>query len=196
MEEGESPAMTNMGEAVAPEAGRERGRAARRSPRRIAQAGMILLAAAVAVALRLWVIESDIVEGSSMAPGLRSGDYLLISKLGRGRRVPRRFDVITFRAPLGKDVLIKRVVGLPGEFVWVWDKQVYVGGGRLHEPYVAKWKGAFDAPAGVGRDRVYVLGDNRDQSEDSRVWGPVPLSSVRGRALLVFFPFQRARIIR
>jgi signal peptidase I len=194
MEEGESPATTNKGEVVAPETGRERHDGRPRSPRRMAKAAIVLVAVAAAVVLRLWVFETDIVEGNSMVPGLRPGDYILISKLGR--TAPRRFDIITFRAPSGKDVLIKRVVGLPGEFVWIWGGHVFVDGGWLREPYVSKWKGGFDAPVGVGRDSIYVLGDNRDSSEDSRIWGPIPLSSVRGRAMLVFFPFQRARIIR
>jgi len=196
MEEGESLAMTNKEELVTPEMGREREGVGPRSPRRMAPAAIVVLAVAVAVLLRLYVLESDIVDGNSMLPGLRSGDYILISKLGRGRKAPRRFDVITFRAPSGKDVLIKRVVGLPGEWVWMSGDHVFVDGGRLREPYVSKWRGGFDAPVWVAHDSIYVLGDNRDSSEDSRMWGPIPLSSVRGRAILVLFPFQRARIIR
>ena len=192
MKDGEQVLASNEAEPTAP-APRA---SAWRSPQRIAKVGILVVAVAVAALLRLYVLESDIVEGGSMVPGLKSGDYIFISKLGRGRRPPRRFDVITFRAPSGKDVLIKRVVGLPGEWVWLWEDHVFVNGGWLREPYLHRWRGGFGAPVWVARDSIYVLGDNRDESEDSRVWGPIALSSVRGRAVLVFFPFTRARIIR
>lgn len=172
---------------------------ARRPKRRltVAELSIAALVIAAAVLLRLYVYESDIVEGASMRPGLQAGDYILLSKLAYRGRSPRRFDVLTLRPPgQTNEVVIKRVVGLPAEWIWVWGRQVFVDEGRLVEPYAAKWKGDFKPPVWVPEGSIYVLGDNRDDSEDSRVWGPVPLSSVRGKALYVYFPFGRARRVR
>lgn len=160
----------------------------------IASAALILVIAAAALT-RAYVFETDVVEGGSMLPGLWPGDYVLVYKLGR-EQAPRRFSVVTFRAPDAPEVLIKRVIGLPGDWVWVWGDHVFVNGGRLEEPYVTRWNGQFLAPVWVPPGSVYVLGDNRDESEDSRVWGPVALSSLRGRAELVFLPLSRAGTIR
>lgn len=172
------------------------GQAAHRPRRLIVTLAVAVLAVAAAVVLRLFVYESDIVEGSSMLPGLRSGDYVLICKLGCDDSPPQRFEIVTFRDPTANDVVIKRVIGLPNEWVWIWGNHVFINGGRLQEPYLAQWRGAFGAPVWVPPNHIFVLGDNRDYSEDSRTWGPVPLSSVRGRAAAVYFPFGRARILR
>ena len=150
-----------------------------------------------ALVLRAYVYESDVVDGPSMRPGLRSGDYILVSKLAYRKRMPQRFEVVTFRGPEKPgEVVIKRVIGLPGEWVWVWHNQIYVNGGRLEEPYVSGWAGNFRAPLQVPNDSIYMLGDNRDDSQDSRVWGPIPLKSIRGKALFVYFPFGGAGRIR
>ncbi len=164
----------------------------------LVRVGAAVLVIAAAVLLRLFVYESDIVEGGSMAPGLRSGDYVLISRLAYRSRPPRRFDVVTFRAPGpdGREVAVKRVVAMPGEWVWAWRGQVFVNGGHLVEPYVRSWRGGLSSPVWVPEGHVYVLGDNRDDSEDSRAWGPIPLSSVRGKAILRYFPPPRAGRIK
>ncbi|HUT75827.1 MAG TPA: signal peptidase I [Armatimonadota bacterium] len=197
MEEGERSAVENDANGVPRQPPAQA--AARPAPatRRRALVSLVVLAVAAAVLLRLYVYESDIVEGSSMRPGLRSGDFVLVSKIAYRRPAPRRFDVITLSAP-GKrrEVVIKRVVGLPGEWVWVWSNHVFVNGGRLVEPYTASWRGDFRSPVRVPENSVYVLGDNRDDSDDSRAWGPVALSSVRGKAIFVYFPFGRARRVQ
>jgi signal peptidase I len=200
MEEGERSAVENdangvllrpPAQAAAPPAPAARRRA-------LVSLVVLVLAVAAAVLLRLYVYESDIVEGSSMRPGLRSGDFVLVSKVAyRRHHPPRRFDVITLSAPdKQREVVIKRVVGLPSEWVWVWGDHVFVNGGRLVEPYTASWRGDFRSPVRVPDNSVYVLGDNRDDSDDSRAWGPIALSSVRGKAIFVYFPFGRARRVR
>jgi signal peptidase I len=193
MEEGEQQPAPNPEEPApvsAPQAPPPRTR------RRTASAVAAFVVSAAAVLLRVFVFETDIVEGKSMEPGLRSGDFVLLYKLGREAKTPRRFEVITFRAPNSKDVLIKRVVGLPGDWVWIWGNRVFVNGGYLEEPYLGSWRGQYEAPVWVPRDSIFVMGDNRDDSEDSRRWGPIPLSSVRGKAVAVFFPFGHIGVIR
>ena len=164
----------------------------------VAKAAVVAIVIASAVLLRLFVYETDIVEGASMRPGVQPGDYVLICKLSYLKhRTPRRFDVVTLRSPDGSgEVVIKRVVGLPDEGVWMFGKQVVVDGRPLVEPYADKGRGKTTAPVWVPPDSIYVLGDNRDGSEDSRAWGPVPLSSVRGKALLIYLPLRDAGLIR
>ena len=199
MEKGGPPLATNNVEAEPPRPGTEQTRqevSPRRWRKRLIEIGAVAITIAAIALLRLYVYESDIVQGGSMAPGLRSGDYVLVSKVEYARKPPNRFDVITFRAPGEKEVAIKRVVGLPGEWVWVFGNRVFVGGSRLEEPYAAEWRGGLSAPVWVPEDSIFVLGDNRDLSEDSRTWGPIALSSVRGRARLAYFPLNRVRLVR
>jgi signal peptidase I len=160
---------------------------------RLREPAVFLSVVALAAILRLFVYESDIVEGSSMRPGLRSGDYLLISKLSYHFRKPGRFDVVTFPSPVGsKEVLVKRVVGLPNEFVFCGAGAVLINGKRLAEPYAVGGEDYLGIPVWVPPGYIFVLGDNRENSEDSRVWGPVPIKSIRGKAVASYYPFSRA----
>lgn len=198
-EEGGPPLATNDVEGESPRPGTQQPQqevSPSRWRKRLIEVGAVVLTMAAAALLRVYVYESDIVQGSSMAPALRSGDYVLVSKVAYARKPLERFDVITFRAPGQKEVAIKRVVGLPGEWVWVVGNRVFVGGSRLEEPYAAEWRGGLSAPVWVPEESIFVLGDNRDASEDSRTWGPVPLSSVRGKAVLVYFPLNQVRLVR
>jgi len=181
-------------EPVSPETGQAapEPRAARRRSR-LREPAIFLSVVAFAAILRLFVYESDVVEGSSMRPGLRSGDYLLICKLTYHFREPRRFDVVTFPSPTGsKEVLVKRIIGLPNEFVFYGAGAVLVNGRKLDEPYVLGGEPTFGIPVWVPPGYVFVLGDNRGNSEDSRAWGPVPIKTVRGKALATYYPFSQA----
>jgi len=160
---------------------------------------VVVLAAAVAVGavLRLFVYESAVVVGRSMSPTLEPGEYVLACKRTCLRRAPRRGEVVTFHTPgSGRGVAIKRVVGLPGEWVQMWGTQVFVNGEPLRESYISASRIAAYPPVYVPPGSVYVLGDNRDNSEDSRAWGPVPLSSVRGMAMFVYYPLGRAQRVK
>lgn len=158
---------------------------------------VVILVIFIIVFLRLYVYESDIVQGISMLPSLQSGDYLLVNKLAFQKRHPGRFDIITFPSPEDPaEILIKRVIGLPGEWVHVWGTTVYVNGHALREPY-ARWQvPSFKPPVWVPPDHVYVMGDNRDNSEDSRDLGPINIDTVRGRAIAAYFPVDRAKLLR
>lgn len=170
-------------------------RVARR--RNLAQPLVLLGVLALGAFLRLYVYESDIVQGTSMLPGLRSGDYLLICKVSYRTHKPRRFDIVTFPSPVNeKEVLVKRVIGLPGEWVMIWNGKVYVNGRELKEGYARGGSRTYTPPTWVPEGHVYVLGDSRDNSEDSREWGTIPISSLRGKAIATFFPLNRARLLR
>lgn len=135
------------------------------------------------------------VEGSSMEPSLHDGELVVVSRLAYRWNQPQRGDIVVFRFPLEPERrFIKRVIGLPGEVVVIVDGQVLVDGTRLNEPYIAappRYHGEWT----VGPDELFVLGDNRNNSSDSQTWGPVPLSQVLGKAILVYWPPPEAGLI-
>jgi signal peptidase I len=124
-------------------------------------------------------------EGTSMLPSYHDGDRLLLQK---AVVEVKRGDVICFHYPRDPSrSYVKRVVGLAGETIEVRDREVLINGVPLSEPYVSPEYNQlprYFGPAVVPEGSVFVLGDNRDHSNDSRAWGPVPLSLVYGKVLL------------
>ena len=144
--------------------------------------------------VRTFLIQQFYISGPSMQQTLHQDDRVVVEKItGRLRHVARG-DVIVFhhQTDEGRRELIKRVVGLPGEIVEVRACQVYVNGDPLSEPYLdlpaLDCGGDTAGPVTVGTGEVFVLGDNRPQSADSRTFGPVLLASVVGRAVAVVWP--------
>ena len=129
------------------------------------------------------------VESVSMEPTLYAGNFVVVSKLAYQFVEPSRGDVIVFRYPPNpeQDPYIKRVIGLPGDRVDVRDEEVLINGIRIAEPYL-------DSPTRQGGDWIvppdslFVMGDNRNNSSDSRSWGVVPKENVIGKALVVYWP--------
>jgi signal peptidase I len=143
----------------------------------------IVLAFGVRAALRLYVIPS-----SSMAPTLVPGDHIVVTPYRFGKK-PNRGDVIVFRSPRAADeLMIKRVIGTPGDLVETRAGRVIVCGHALTEPYVAAQaaSGAI-APQIIPADSYFVLGDNRADSLDSRSWGVLPKNAVLGRARMILW---------
>jgi signal peptidase I len=130
------------------------------------------------------------VESISMQPTLYAGDYVIVNKLAyRFGGAPRRGDVIVFRYPPNPDTIpyIKRVIGLPGDQIHIADGKVYVNGQLCIEPYLPVTTtrgGDWSVPAG----QLFVMGDNRNNSSDSRTWGFVPMENVIGRAEVIYLP--------
>ncbi len=137
-----------------------------------------LLAIALAVVLpaRAWVAEPIYVASPSMEPALKTGTLLVLDKVTLRFRPPQRGDVLSFRSPVGNIDLLKRVVALPGETIEMREKAVFINGKQLDEPYVVhsrpgeKLEGDTMAPEVVPANGLFVLGDNRDESNDSSVW--------------------------
>lgn len=149
----------------------------------------LLVALVLALAIRAFVVESFVVDGVSMEPVLHDGERLLVDKLTYRWRAPQRFDVVVFRYPLdpSRD-FVKRVIGLPGETVEIREGRVYVDGRPLAEPYVAERAPDFYPPVTVPPGHVFVLGDNRPHSDDSRSGWTVPIRDIIGRAWFVYWP--------
>lgn len=159
-----------------------------------------------ALALRRWCFELIRVQGNSMNATLRSGDLLLVTRFDYRNRPPRRQDVVICYYP-GRYLrsrlrirqrFVKRVVGLPGETVEIRDGVVYIDGRPLREPYLDPRRNRRPhqmPPLTLGQREVFVLGDNRDSSNDSRRVGPLELDMLRGRVRWVLAHlgrFQRA----
>ena len=154
---------------------------------------------AIIVPVRYFLIQPFVVRGSSMETNFSSGDYLIIDEISYRFSQPQRGDTIVFKYPKNPaQYYIKRIIGLPGERVQISDGGVivyngaYPGGIELEEFYLAeeiKTPGNIDQT--LGSDEYFVLGDNRDASSDSRVWGPVPKKLIVGRSIVRLWPFNK-----
>jgi signal peptidase I len=133
------------------------------------------------------------VEGTSMMPELYNHERLFINKFVYRFEPIRRFDIIVFHYPLDPSKsYIKRVVGLPGDWVSIHDGVVYIDAEPLKEPFLPSsyldhdnYRRTF-----VAADNYFVLGDHRDDSNDSRVWGTVPRRYIYGKAVFVYWPLS------
>jgi signal peptidase I len=147
-----------------------------------------LLAAGLFLVLQ-FAVQNTIVDGPSMEPNFADQQWLLVNKLAYRRSLPRRGDVIVFHAPDGsRREFIKRVVALPGESVAVRDGAVYVGGSPIEEPWFPRHDESAFGPYTVPPGKVFVMGDNRPNSNDSRSWGPLDASAIIGKAFLSVWP--------
>jgi signal peptidase I len=156
-----------------------------------------LIAVLVVIVLVFYVFfSSAVVDGQSMMPTLNNGDYLLIT---HGASTLNRGDIVVTSVleKTGPVELVKRVIALPGDTIEIKDDVAWVNGvaeparGQFVSPAFSVSRGAYVVPSGY----VYVMGDNRPVSEDSRYLGPVPLSGLKGRAVLVFAPMTRFKLV-
>jgi signal peptidase I len=178
----------------------------------------IVIAFLIAIVIRTFVIQAFKIPSGSMIPTLLVGDHILVNKflLGTpvdipftninlfhmpGLRNPKRGDVIVFKYPEDpKRDFIKRVIGIGGDVVMEKDRNVYVNGRKLVEPYIQHVDneikpGQFDrrdnfGPIVVPKGSVFVMGDNRDQSYDSRYWGFVDDLEVKGKAIVIYWSWN------
>jgi len=128
------------------------------------------------------------VDGFSMRPTLEDGEFLLVDKVSYFLGEVKRGDIIVFHFPLNPDEeLIKRVIGLPGDQIVVQDSQVFVNGQMLNEPYIAQ-PPLYNGDWMVADGHLFVLGDNRNNSNDSKDWGMLPAENVVGKAVLIYWP--------
>ena len=138
---------------------------------------LVCLAVSIAAGLRLWVFEAIYVASGSMEPTLPVGLHLVVDKVTLRLRAPRRGDIVIFHSPVGEDIdLCKRVVALPGETVELRAKKVFIDGRELSEPYAVHKRegeqlvGDDLEPVQVPAGALFLLGDNRDESQDATVW--------------------------
>lgn len=167
----------------------------------------IVIAVILALFIRTFVVQAFKIPSGSMKPTLLVGDHILVNKFIYGIKIPftdktviklsepKRGDVVVFKYPLDtKKDYIKRVVGLPGEEVELVNKKLFINGNPTNDPHASysvygnlRNFGPVKVPAG----HLFVMGDNRDESSDSRVWGFVPLSYLKGKAFLIYWSWDR-----
>ncbi len=141
-----------------------------------------------------------VVEGSSMEPNFHSGEYIIVSRLAYILSEPERGDVVVFHydEENNRD-FIKRIVGLPGEVVEIREGRVYINGILLKEPYVDDFCRVTLCPnrtwPRLDEDEYFVLGDNRNSSQDSHDFGPIQRDQIIGRAWIRYWPLENGQII-
>lgn len=156
-----------------------------------------LIAAAIIIPIRIFIAQPFVVQGNSMYPTFKGGEYLIVNELTKYIGKYERGDVVILRYPNDPSkYFIKRVIGLPGDTVTVTDGEVSITSPTrttplvLHEDYV-KYPKRDSSSRTLDEHEYFVMGDNRAQSSDSRVWGPVPDRLMDGKALIRLFPFTR-----
>lgn len=156
------------------------------------------LSAILAIGIRQFVAEARYIPSGSMLPTLQINDRLIVDKLGYHFHSPQRGDIVVF-SPTEElerqkfhDAFIKRVIGLPGEKVEVKNGQVFINNQPLKENYIVDKPQYQWGPQIVPQGQYLVLGDNRNNSYDSHYWGFVPRDKIIGRAIVRFWPVDRA----
>ena len=156
----------------------------------------ILPALLVALFINVFVAEAALVEhGPSMEPNLYRGDRVMTEKVSYLFHLPRRGDVVVADRPGSEVALIKRVVALPGEIVEVRGGHTFINGERIEEPWVTNFGGPSYPPTVVPLDHVFIMGDNRSNSRDSRAIGPVPVDTITGHAWLIYWPLDQIKLV-
>ncbi|BCL62284.1 signal peptidase I [Desulfomarina profundi] len=173
----------------------------------------IVIAVLLALFIRTFVVQAFKIPSGSMLPTLQIGDHLLVNKFIYGIKVPfsgkmivpfkkiSRGDVVVFRFPKDRSVdYIKRVIGTPGDTVEIKNKQVFVNGEPIDDPHAHISSSAIldkkvsprdnFGPILVPEDRIFVMGDNRDNSYDSRFWGFVDQKDVLGKAFILYWSWD------
>lgn len=157
----------------------------------------ILVAIILALVIRAFLVEVFLVQGQSMLPTLQDRERLIVSKVQYYYREPERGEIVVFKATDQRD-FIKRVIGTAGDEVRVDIDGVYVNGERLKEPYVLEKAREPFGPVVVPEGAIFAMGDNRNNSMDSRhpSVGFISLERLKGKAVLVFWPFDSIRVIQ
>jgi signal peptidase I len=154
---------------------------------------IIALSVAIVIPIRMYVMQTFYVQQVSMMPNFQPYNYLIVNRWMYQRHTPQRGDVVVFHIDGEKDALIKRVIGLPGETVEVKNNHVFINGAQLDEsvylsntvPTQGSVKQTLDST------HYFVMGDNRPQSKDSRVFGPITDDDIVGKVAVRLWPFTK-----
>lgn len=147
----------------------------------------------------LFIMQPNQVKGASMEPIFESGDYIFTSKVTYKFRGFERGDVIVFKSPKNPDIeYIKRVIGLPGDKIIIQDGHIYINNVLIEENYISAntnlWEGGYvkeGVPTAISTEELFVMGDNRSRSSDSREFGPISIDSVIGQVFYRYFPSSK-----
>jgi signal peptidase I len=152
----------------------------------------IVPAILIALLINLFLAQATRVYGQSMEPNLHTDQRLVVEKLSYSFHEPQRADIVILQVPqAGPGLLIKRVIGLPGEKIEIKGGKVYINEQPLAEPYLSSQPQRDMRAIVVPPEHVFVLGDNRGFSNDSRSFGSIPLDNIVGRAWLSYWPLDQ-----
>ena len=164
----------------------------------LGSAQSLLIAVLIVLVIRIFVAQPFIVSGDSMDNTFADDQYLIIDKISYHFNQPERGDVVVFRYPNNpKRYHIKRIIGLPGESVIIDHNKVMIknntnpDGFELNESYILTPKNSVEANQTLNQGEYFVMGDNRDRSLDSRVWGALPVENITGRVFLRLLPVDK-----
>jgi len=164
---------------------------------------LVAIALCLAVLIRTFIAEPRLIPSESMFPTLHTGDRLVVEKISYRFHPPKIGDIVVFESPLElqrrgyakNQAFIKRVIGEPGKEISILDGKVYLNGKAITENYIAEPPNQPFLPVKVPEDQFFVMGDNRNDSNDSRYWGFVPRENIIGRATFRFWPLDRTGLI-
>lgn len=157
----------------------------------------IVPAIIIALLINLFLAQATRIYGQSMEPNLHNDQRLVVEKISYRVHAPRRGDVVVIRVgSADSELLIKRVIGLPGEEVQIRKGRVYIDGRPLEEPYISQLTYGDYGPNYVPPLHLFVLGDNRGFSNDSRSFGMIPIENVVGQAWFSYWPIDRLGFVR
>jgi len=156
----------------------------------------IIPAVLIALFIRVEVAKAVKIEaGPSMQPNMYQGYRLMTEKISYLFYLPKRGDVVIVNRPGAEVSLVKRVMGLPGEIVEVQAGHVLINGQKINEPWVLYFGGPDYGPAQIPNGYIFIIGDNRPNSRDSRAIGPVALTTIDGRVWLVYWPLEKFEFV-
>jgi signal peptidase I len=150
----------------------------------------VAIAVVLAIVIRFFLFEPFVIPTGSMEPTLQPNDRIIVNKITYRFKEPQRGDVIVFKYPLNPKVIyIKRLIAYGGETLEIKNAQIYINGKRIPESYLPPDTKTYDyGPQTVPDQCYFVMGDNRNNSQDSRFWGPLPAKNVLGKAIVLFWP--------
>ncbi|MEM7126955.1 MAG: signal peptidase I [Chloroflexota bacterium] len=155
---------------------------------------VVLPALVLALVIHLFLAQATVVYGRSMEPNLSEYQRLIIDKLSYRFRVPQRNDIVVLNIPTMNEMLVKRIIGLPGETVEIHSGIVYINGLKLDEGFRHNLSDYDTSPITLGPLSYFVLGDNRTNSNDSRVFGSIKREHIIGRVWLRYWPINQFRL--
>ncbi len=159
-------------------------------------AQIIVPAITLTLIIHLFLAQATVVYGQSMQPNLQPFERLVIEKLSYYLHDPGRAEIVVLDLPQMPELMIKRIIGLPGETVEIRQGHVYINGIEVPESYDHTASDSFYGPITLEADTYFVLGDNRNNSNDSRSFGPIHRSSITGRAWLRYWPLHRVTLFK
>lgn len=162
----------------------------------------IALVFILAFIIKYFLVQTFLVDGVSMMPNYKDNDFVIVDKVSYQIREPNYGEIIVFKPKINQDVnYIKRIIGLPGDKIEIKSGHVFINSVEIYEPYLNGNQTLIENRTDylfsktLSDDEYFVLGDNRNNSQDSRSIGPINKENITGRVFIVIYPFSDARLV-